>query len=664
MPHLSIDIETYSSYDLKDVGVHKYVEAPDFEIMLFGYSFNGEPAQVVDLASGETIPAHIARALEDPEVELRAFNATFERVCIDKFFMFDGTGPGDPARWRCTMVHAAMVGLPLDLDTAAKVIQIADKKDAAGKALIKLFCTPCKPTAKNGNRTRNLPEHAPEKWAQFIEYCRQDVVVEMAVKNWVSFYPVSDFEQHLYTMDQQMNDRGVFLDMQLVKYAAELGERHKDNLMQEAAEITGLQNPNSRDQLKRWIEEQTGEAVESVTKDAVSDMLKNISDDVVKRMLEIRQEANKTSASKYGRMATSVCSDNRYRGLIQIYGANRTGRDAGRGVQIQNLPKIKEWVLQELDTLRAVVKTGDLDTLIALYAPGSGKGDFASIPSLLSQLIRTAVVAAPGKKFIVSDFKAIEARVIAWLAGEEWVLEVFRTHGLIYEAAASRMFNIPIELIKKGSPEREKGKVGTLALGFQGGPQALIQMGALNSGLTEDELPLIVDAWRKANPKIVQFWYDLQKAAIACVETGQRQTVRGCVKFSYYKDTMFITLPSGRKLSYVRPRVKIGKFDRPALSYEGLDQEKKIWRRMDTYGGKLAENIVQAVARDCMMYAYTALEAEGYTMVMRVHDELVAEVPEDFGSVEDMEEIMSRPIPWAEGLPLASEGFQSLYYKK
>lgn len=668
MRKLSIDIETYSSYDLADVGVHKYVEAPDFEILLLAYSADGGPVEVVDFASGQQLPTEIAAALYDPTVTLHAFNAAFERTCINKFLMCNGEGPGDPARWYCTMVHAAYVGLPLSLGTVAEVIGLEQQKDTEGKRLIAYFCVPCKATKTNGGRTRNLPEHDPWRWPKFVEYCRQDVVVEQAIQQWVSFYEIPAFERNLYVLDQLMNDRGVHLDLDLVRGAIGTDEGHVARLMAEARELTGLENPTSNVQLTDWLWKR-GRVVPDLKKETVESLLhkmqgKRILQTNVIRVLQIRQSLSKTSVSKYHKMLESVCLDGRYRGLVQFYGANRTGRDAGRGVQLQNLPQIK---LKELDLPRAILKKQDYDTLAFLYdGQPEGRSNpkmYADIPNLLSQLIRTAIVAKEGYEFIVSDFKSIEARVIAHLAREEWALEAFATHGLIYEATASKMFGIPIEEILKDSPERQKGKIGTLALGYQGGVNALITMGALNSGLREDELQPLVTAWRKANSKIVKYWYDIQDAAIQAVEEGVKTRVRD-IRFFVEKDILFIELPSGRRLSYVRPRVAPGKFDKMALSYEGMDQEKKIWRRMDTYGGKLVENIVQAFARDVMMVAFTRLTEAGYNVVMRVHDELVIEAPENTVEVEEIDKIMAQPIEWATGLPLGAEGFKSKHYKK
>lgn len=668
MKRLSIDIETYSSYDLKEVGVHKYVEAPDFAILLFAYSFDYGPVEVVDLASGGTLPKEVAEALSDPEVTLCAFNATFERVCIDRFFMYDGTGPGDPARWHCTMVHAAYVGLPLSLGTAAEVIGLEQQKNAEGKRLIAYFCVPCKATKSNGGRTRNLPEHDPWRWPKFVEYCRQDVVVEQAIQQWVSFYEILPFERNLYVLDQRMNDRGVQIDLDLVRGAIGTDGEHCAKLIEEAKEITGLENPKSNIQLTDWLWK-CGRVVQDLTKDTVESLLhkmqgERIPQTNVIRVLQIRQALSKTSVTKYAKMEESTCSDGRYRGLIQFYGANRTGRDAGRGVQIQNLPQIK---LKELDLPRKLLREGNYDMLNFLYfGQPEGRNNpkvHSDIPNLLSQLIRTAIVAKEGYEFIVSDFKSIEARVIAHLAREEWALEAFATHGLIYEAAASKMFGIPINEILKDSPERQKGKIGTLALGYQGGVNALITMGALNSGLVEADLQPLVDAWRKANPKIVKYWYDVQDAAIQAVREGVRTRVRD-IRFFVEKDILFIELPSGRRLSYVRPRLRPGKFDKLSLSYEGMDQVKKIWCRVDTYGGKLVENIVQAFARDVMMVAFTRLTEAGYNVVMRVHDELVIEAPENSVEVEVIDKIMTTPIQWAEGLPLGADSFKSKYYKK
>lgn len=649
MHTLAIDIETYSSNDLLKCGVYKYVEAPDFTVLMVGVKYDDDEIVVYDMSSGcET--QELKQALCNPKYVKTAFNANFERTCLAKFFGIEL----DPAQWECAAVKSAMCGLPLSLDGVAKALQLAETKDAEGKALIKYFSMPCKPTKTNGGRTRNLPEHAPEKWQKFLDYCKQDVKVEQAIREKLSWFEIPETEAKLWQLDQRINDTGILIDKKLVKEAIRLDLENKELLTKRAIELTGLDNPNSAAQLKRWLEEETGDEVATLNKKAIPALINNTTDETVLEILKIRQEAAKTSVKKYIAMAKGCCDDGSIRGLLQFYGANRTGRWAGRLVQVQNLPKNS---LADLDIARECVKAGDLDTVQLL---------FGNVPDTLSQLIRTAFIARPGHRFIVADFSAIEARVIAWLAGERWRLEVFKTHGKIYEASAAQMFKVPIESIGKGSDLRQKGKVAELALGYQGGPNALIAMGALDMGIAEEELPRLVKMWRNANKKIVQLWYDIQDAAVmAMAEAGKNITVR-FISFNYdiRHDVLFCLLPSGRRLAYQRPRIKDGKFG-DALTYEGIDQTKKTWVREDTYGGKLVENIVQAVSRDCLAVAMTRLDAAGYCIVMHVHDEEVLEVPDtDTGALAEINKIMSMPIDWAPGLPLTADGYETKYYKK
>lgn len=648
MRTLSIDIETYSGTDLKEVGVYKYVEASDFAILLFAYAFDGEPVRLVDLASGEQLPAEVEDALTDEDILKTAFNANFERTCIAKHFNI--TLP--PEQWECTMVKASMLGLPLSLEVVARVLKLEQEKMSSGKALIRFFSLPCKPTKANGQRTRNLPEHDAAKWSEFGQYCVQDVVVEREIRKKISFFSMPAQEEKLWQLDQQINDTGVLLDPVLIKNAIRIDSLYRVRLTEEAIELTGLDNPNSAAQLKTWIGAETGTTVEKLTKEEVPVLLENTDCQIVKRVLNIRQEMSKTSVKKYEAMSAAICTDNRVRGLLQFYGANRTGRWAGRLVQVQNLPRIS---LKDLDLARVTVKSNDSDMLEML---------FGNVPDTLSQLIRTAFIAPDGHRFIVSDFSAIEARVIAWLAGERWRLEVFKTHGKIYEASASQMFKIPIDQIKKGSDLRQKGKVSELALGYQGGPNALIKMGALTMGLTEEELPKLVAMWRNANKAIVNFWETTENAAIRAVEEGVPMVIQHGIRFHVEKGILFITLPSGRRLAYLRPRLVPSKFGGFSLAYEGMNQTTKQWCKQDTYGGKLVENIVQAVARDCLAHAMLAVNKAEYKIIMHVHDEVVLEVPAGFGSVAEVNSIMSQPIPWAKGLPLAAESFETNYYKK
>ena len=575
MTILSIDIETFSSVDLKKCGVYVYTEAQDFEILLFGYAIEDGPVHVVDLSNGEEIPLGIRIALTSQDVIKTAFNASFERTCIAKHFGYWMP----PEQWRCTQVHALTLGLPIHLDGVAKAMKLKQQKDAAGKALIRYFSMPCKPTKTNGQRTRNLPEHVPEKWAQFKEYCRQDVEVEREIRESLERFPVLPIEQKLWELDQRINDNGIRVAPDLVTNAIQCDAQYQERLTKGAAELTKLNNPKSVAQLKRWLLATDGLEVESLNKLSVPELIKQTDSDTVKRVLELRQEMAKTSIKKYKAMDRARCKDARVRGLLQFYGANRTGRWSGRLVQTQNLPQNK---LPDLDLARRLLIAGEFDLLELLYG---------SVPVVLPQLIRTAFIPADGHRFIVADFSAIEARVIAWLAGEKWRMDVFNTHGKIYEASASAMFHVPVEEITKGNPLRQKGKIAELALGYQGGAGALITMGALRMGLAEDELPGLVAAWRRANPAIVRFWYAVEKAAIEAVESKTAVPRPHGLVFSYESGILFIRLPSGRRLAYVRPRIEIDeRFGKPALTYEGAEQGTKQWGRLNTYGGKLVEN--------------------------------------------------------------------------
>lgn len=666
---LSIDIETYSPVDLRKTGVYPYAESTEFEILLFGYAFNDDPVRVVDLAQKEELPTQVVDALHDPKVLKTAFNAQFERVCIsyDAWHEYRRDFGDDiplefmdPAGWACTMVHALTLGLPGSLDQVAKVMfKEQDKqKMSEGKALIRYFCVPCKPTKANGGRFRNYPDDAPDKWATFKSYCAQDVEVERNIRNKLARFPITDSERRLWVLDQTINDRGVRVDMDLVKHAIACDEQHKARTMEAAVKLTGLNNPGSVQQLKDWLFDEDCLAVDSLNKKAIPELLKQTESQDVKKMLELRQELAKTSVKKYAAMAAAVCEDSRVRALLQYYGANRTGRWAGRLVQVQNLPKN---VLPDLDSARELLLAGEYDFIEFLYG---------SPQTVLSQLIRTAFVPAPGCRFLVADFSAIEARVIAWLAGELWRLEVFQTHGKIYEASAAAMFKVPIESITKASPLRQKGKVAELALGYQGGPKALVAMGALDMGLAEDELPGLVKAWREANPNIVKLWHTVEEAAVTAVKDRTRVEVTKGVAYSWEANTLFAHLPSGRKLAYVRPAMMSEASpvfpDKESLTYEGLDQTTKQWKRIPTYGGKLVENLVQAIARDCLADAMIRVEKEGFKIVMHVHDEVIIEEEgEDDGTALDVAcDVMGEPIPWAPGLPLRADGFECHYYKK
>lgn len=648
---LSIDIETYSSNDIAGCGVYKYVEAEDFAVLLFAYSCDYGPVEIVDFASGETLPEHIFKALTNPKVLKTAFNATFERVCLSKFFGVSLTAE----QWECTMVRSAMLGLPMSLAAVAKVLKLDEQKMDEGKALIRYFSVPCKPTKTNGMRTRNLPEHAPKKWEVFKTYCRRDVEVENGIRQRTEAFKIPSFEKELYNIDQRINDRGVMVDMPFVKNAIRMSLVYSGRLSAEAAELTGLDNPNSVAQLKTWLEQETGNEVKSLNKKDMPDIIKTADGERVQRLLAIRQELGKTSVKKYEAMEKAVCTDNRVRGLLQFCGASRTGRWSGRLVQVQNLPQNH---LSDLDLARRLVTDGDLDILEMCYG---------NVPDTLSQLIRTAFIAKLGHTFIVSDFSAIEARVIAWLARERWRLDVFRTHGKIYEASAAMMFHVPVESITKTDPRRQKGKIAELALGYQGSVGAMKSMGGERMGLSEEEMQEIVNNWRKANPAIVALWETVQSAAMSVINGREAGIQRG-IYFRNELGAMTIQLPSGRKLFYPRAALEVReKFGRKSkvITYEGQNQTTKKWEVQETYGGKLVENIVQAIARDCLAVTMVRLEKLGYPIVFHVHDEVILEVPEGGDkTLAEVCEIFKQPIPWAEGLPLKGDGYVTKYYKK
>lgn len=645
---LGIDIETYSSEDIAN-GVYRYADAEDFTILLFAYSVNDGPVLITDIAQGEEIPPRIVEALTDPHVIKTAFNAAFERTCLNKFFGLNM----DAEQWECTMVRSAMLGLPLSLDAVGRVLKLEQQKMQEGKSLIRYFSCPCKPTKVNGGRTRNLPQHAPDKWATFKRYCIRDVEVEQAIRRITSAYRIPESEHRLYVADQRINDRGVLVDMDLVTQAIRMDAAYKGRLNAEAMEISGLDNPNSVAQLKAWLEKETDTTVDKLSKKDLPALLASADNDKVERMLHIRQEMAKTSTKKYEAMRKTACSDGRVRGLLQFYGANRTGRWAGRLVQVQNLPQNH---IEDLDYARSLVKSGDLSAVELL---------FGNVPDTLSQLIRTAFIAKDGCTFLVCDFSAIEARVIAWLAGEQWRLEVFRTHGKIYEASASMMFHVPVEEITKTDPRRQKGKIAELALGYQGGVGAMKTMGGESMGLTEEEMSEIVDNWRNANSAIVRLWKDVEAAARMVIRYGEPVSVKG-LKFFMSLGTMMIQLPSGRCLSYPRPSVGVNRFGSESICYEGVNQTTKQWCQQETYGGKLVENIVQGIARDCLAITILRLEEKGYPIVFHVHDEVIIEAPENDGvhTLQGVEEIFRMPITWAPGLPLKGAGYTTKYYLK
>lgn len=662
--HLSIDLETFSSVNLKKAGAQAYIRSPDFEILLFAYSLDGGPVRVIDMTQGEAIPTDILAALTAPEYLKHAYNAAFEWGCLSRYMGQELP----PSQWRDTMLHGLYCGYTAGLDTTGRALGIPEDKQKlnTGKALIRYFCVPCKPTKSNGGRTRNYPHHDPDKWNLFKEYNAQDVEAEMEIARFLSTFPVPDDVQKQWETDLIINARGVAVDMDFVHGALEMGDTVRTELTDEAVKISGLYNPNSVRQLSQWLSDETGSDVSNLRKETVNKMLgRDDNSDAVQRMLEIRQELGKTSTKKYDAIQEAVCDDGRVRGLLQFYGANRTGRWAGRLVQVQNLPRT---YTEPLELARDLVKGRKLDALRVVYG---------SPNDTLSQLIRTAFVAAPGNVLIDADFSAIEARVISWLAGEEWRLEVFRTHGKIYEASASQMFGVPLERIKKGNPEyalRQRGKVAELALGYQGGVGAMRNMdtGHQLDNLSDDEVKDIVNRWRNTNSKIRDLWYAFNSAAIDVIQNGGSTRVRDCVfarEYDCIRGTtcMTVALPSGRKLYYIDPAVGENRWGSTSISYMGMDQTTKKWKRIETYGGKLVENCVQAIARDCLAQALEHLEAEGLPVVFHVHDEVVIDVAPfgtEKGMLEKVVSIMTIPIPWAPGLPLGADGWVGQFFKK
>lgn len=667
---LSIDLETYSTVSIGAAGSYRYILDPSFEILLFAYSLDGMPVEVIDVASGQVIPLWLKNALKNPLYIKHAYNAAFEWFALSKYL-----GWLPPDQWRDTMLHALYCGYPASLDAAGRAMGLPEdkKKLTTGKALIRYFCVPCKPSNANGNRTRNLPRHDPAKWALFKEYNGQDVVTEMEIDRRLSAFPVPAFVQKQWETDLMMNARGVAADMEMVSGALVIGATVKSQLMAEARQLSGLDNPNSIKQLARWLTDATDSDAEitSVTKETVATMLKQPQPANVQRMLEIRQELGKTSTKKYDALETCIADDGRVRGLLQFYGANRTGRWAGRLVQVQNLPRT---YTHPLPPARQLVKDRNIDGLRLMYG---------SINDTLSQLIRTAFVATPGNVLIDADFSAIEARVISWLAGQEWRLEVFRTHGKIYEASASQMFHVPIEKIKKGNPEyalRQRGKVAELALGYQGGVSAMRRMdtGHNLDDLSDDEVKGIVDRWRETNSMIRDLWNIVDSAAVTVITNGGAQTIRSettdavitlACELDVITGTRYMTilLPSGRKLYYPSPEIGANRWGNPSVSYMGQNQTTKRWERVETYGGKLVENIVQAIARDCLAIAIENLEAQGLHVVFHIHDEVVIDTPawaDNDTMLDTVTKIMTKPIPWAQALPLNADGWVDKFFKK
>ena len=655
MHHLSIDIETRSSVDIGKAGAYKYAQSPDFEILLFAYQWNNDPVKIIDLKNGEQLSCWLMQALTDPDVIKHAYNAAFEWYCLNR------AGYETPIdQWRCTMAHGLYCGYTAGLDATGKAIGLPQDKQklTTGRALIRYFCVPCKPTKTNGGRTWNQPWHDTDKWNLFKEYCKQDVVTEREILKRLDLFPMPEEEEHLWQMDVLMNAYGVRVDTELIEGALYIDQIITQRLTDEAVRLTGLVNPNSTAQLLKWLQD-NGTETDNLRKETVSELLDSINPENVQRVLEIRQQLGKTSIKKYVAMDTACGEGDRVRGLTQYYGANRTGRWAGRLVQMQNLPRN---YLKTLDYARNLVKAKNYDGVKILYG---------NVPDTLSQLIRTAFIPSFGHKFVVADFSAIEARVIAWLAGEQWVNEVFATHGKIYEATASQMFGVPVERIAKGNPEyslRQKGKVATLALGYQGGTSALIAMGALQMGLTEEELPDIVQRWRQANPRIKGLWYAIENAALAVMETAQPQGINGLIfalegDMIYGQSFLTVRLPSGRKLFYPKPFLKENRFEKMAVHYYTVGQQTRKWEVTSTYGGKMVENIVQAIARDCLAVTLERIAAKGLQVVFHVHDEVIIDAPMET-TVEEICDLMAEPIPWAPGLVLKGAGFENGYYMK
>ena len=645
MQTLSIDLETYSDQPLAKTGVYRYVESPDFEILLFAYSVDGGPVQQIDLACGEKIPSEILSALEDETVTKWAFNANFERICLSRFLGYPTGDYLEPDSWKCSMVWAAYMGLPLSLEGAGAVLGLEKQKLAEGKDLIKYFCQPCAPTKSNGQRTRNLPKHSPDKWLAFKKYNIRDVETEMSIQARLSKYPVPDIVWEEYHLDQEINDRGVGLDMELVRQAIQMDGRSRSELTQAMKELTSLDNPNSVQQMKQWLAD-NGVETDTLGKKAVAELLKTAPQQLQK-VLTLRQQLAKSSVKKYQAMETAVCADDRARGMFQFYGANRTGRWAGRIIQMQNLPQNH---LDDLSEARGLVRAGGFDALEMLYE---------DVPDTLSQLIRTAFVPQGNRKFIVADFSAIEARVIAWLAGEKWRQDVFAEGKDIYCASASQMFGVPVEKHGVNGHLRQKGKIAELALGYGGSVGALKAMGALEMGLSEDELPALVSAWRQANPKIVQFWWAVDRAVMDAVTRRTTTKTHGII-FSARNGMLFITLPSGRSLAYVKPKIGENRFGGECITYEGVGSTKK-WERIDSYGPKFVENIVQATSRDILCYAMKTLRC--CSIVMHIHDEVVIEADRRM-SLQAVCDQMGRTPPWANGLQLRADGYETDFYKK
>lgn len=662
---LHMDFETFSSVPIAKAGMFKYMASNDFEILLCAYSIDDAPVNIIDLTTPDgkaMFDTDMRNLIFRPDTVILAYNAAFEAGCIARYFNVEITKEF-ASKFRCVMLHGLYCGFTAGLDATGKALGLAPDKQklSAGKSLIRYFCIPCTPTITNGQRRRNFPKHDHAKWELFKTYCKGDVITEMEIDRRLSAFPVPDEIEKQWQTDVIINARGVAVDMDLVQGALQIGNSTREKLMQEAIRITGLENPNSIAQLSRWLEAETNETVTDLRKETVAALLEGqVVTGNAERMLEIRQELGKTSTKKYDAIEACVGTDGRVRGLLQFYGANRTGRWAGRLVQIQNLPRT---YLEQLDVARAAVKKQQAETL---------RFCFGSVNDTLSQLIRTSFVAAPGNKLVDADFSSIEARIISWLAQESWRIEVFKTHGKIYEASASQMFGVPIEKIKKGNPEyalRQRGKVAELALGYQGSTGALITMGALKMGIPEEDLPDIVSRWRDANQRIVELWYKVESAAVSTIQTGRQEEVNNLIfsrEFDLANDLDFltITLPSSRKLYYAHPELGVNQWDRPSINYLGVNQTTKQWTRLETYGGKIVENVVQAIARDCLAVAIERLETAGFPVVFHVHDEVVIDCPESQANLDKVVELMTKPIPWALGLPLNADGWIGDFFKK
>ena len=648
MQKISIDIETFSDVDLIRCGVYKYADSPNFEMLLFAYAVDDGDVHIIDIAGGEELPEEIIQTIKSDTVVKTAYNAQFERVCLSRYLKLPEGEYLNPQSWYCTAVQAAELALPLSLADVGSVLGLERQKMTEGKELIKYFCVPCKPTKSNGNRTRNRPCHDINKWETFKKYCMRDVDVERQIADKLKMYPISDEEHRLYVLDQIINDRGVLVDSELAEQAVKLNSIQTAVAVEQAYMITGLENPNSVTQLKQWLKE-NGVEIESLSKKAVKSLADETDGDV-SEMLKLRLLMAKTSVKKYEAVIRSVCRDNRVHGMMRFCGANRTGRWSGNILQPQNLPQNH---LPDLTLARDIVKDGDFEMLDMM---------FGNVPNVLSELIRTVLIPKPNHRFIVADFSAIEARVLAWIAGEQWRIDTFKNGGDIYCASASKMFKVPVEKHGVNGELRQKGKISELACGYGGSVGALKNMGAVEMGVQENELQGLINDWRNANPHIVRFWYEVGNAAMKAIK--EKTTVPlGKLVFAYERGILFIRLPSGRRLSYIKPRIGTNRFGGDSITYMGINSAKK-WDRLETFGGKLTENIVQGTARDLLANALINAANAGYDTVFHVHDEIICEVPNGYGSVDELCKLMCIKPEWADGLPLNADGFEYEYYKK